>query len=65
MNKPLYCGTTHCSCIDCVMEDDDYEDCSWCGGCGEGNYDGAACGKCHGTGIEPSEPELDECYDID
>lgn len=48
-----------------IHEDDDYEDeneaeehehddtCTWCGGCGEGDYDGAACRKCHGTGIEP------------
>ena len=67
MNKPQNCGTSHCSCIECVMEDedDDYEACSWCGGCGEGMYDGAACRKCHGTGVEPQEPEMDQCYDID
>ena len=46
-------------------DDDDYEDCTWCNGCGEGDYDGAACRKCHGTGIEPQEPEMDQCYDID
>jgi DnaJ-class molecular chaperone len=46
-------------------DDDDYEACSWCGGCGEGMYDGAACQKCHGTGIEPQEPETGLCYDID
>lgn len=36
-----------------VIDDDEYEDCSWCNGCGEGDYDGAACRKCHGTGVEP------------
>lgn len=42
-----------------IDEDDNYEEhehddtCTWCGGCGEGDYDGAACRKCHGTGIEP------------
>jgi hypothetical protein len=33
---------------------EEYDDtCTWCGGCGEGDYDGAACRKCHGTGVEP------------
>ena len=41
-------------------QDDDYEDCSWCGGCGEGDYDGAACRKCHGTGVEPVEKTDDD-----
>jgi len=36
-------------------DDDEEQDCSWCGGCGEGDYDGASCRKCHGTGIEPHE----------
>lgn len=40
-------------------EDDEPEDCSWCRGCGEGDYDGAACRKCHGTGVEPVEKESD------
>ena len=40
-------------------EDDDYESCSWCGGCGEGMYDGAACRKCKGSGVEPVEKEQD------
>ena len=48
-----------------MNEDDDYEDCSWCRGCGEGDYDGAVCQNCHGTGIEPQEPEVGLCYDID
>jgi len=65
MNKPQNCGTSHCSCIECVMEDDEEEACSWCGGCGEGMYDGAACRKCHGTGVEPVEKDEDDCYDID
>lgn len=59
MNKPQNCGTSHCSCIECVMEDDE-EECSWCNGCGEGDYDGAACRKCHGTGVEPSDKEDDD-----
>jgi hypothetical protein len=28
-------------------------------------YDGAACRKCRGTGVELQEPEMDQCYDID
>lgn len=53
-----------CQCaIDAALEDDDeYEDCSWCHGCGEGDYDGAACRRCHGSGIEPSERDDDD-YD--
>jgi hypothetical protein len=36
--------------------DEEYDDtCTWCGGCGEGDYDGAACRRCHGTGVEPCE----------
>ena len=42
------------------IEDDEDDICSWCGGCGEGMYDGAACGKCKGTGVEPAERD-DEC----
>lgn len=42
------------------LEFDDEEECSWCNGCGEGDYDGAACRKCHGTGIEPSDKEDDD-----
>jgi hypothetical protein len=41
-------------------EDDEDPICSWCNGCGEGSYDGAACGKCKGTGVEPVERD-DEC----
>ena len=41
-------------------EDDDYEACSWCGGCGEGMYDGAACGRCKGSGVEPVEKRDDD-----
>ena len=47
------------------IEDDEEQECSWCRGCGEGDYDGSACRKCHGTGVEPQEPEMDQCYDID
>ena len=42
-----------------VEEDDEDDSCSWCGGCGEGMYDGAACKKCKGTGIEPVEKDDD------
>jgi len=42
-----------------MIDDDEYEDCSWCHGCGEGDYDGAACRKCHGTGVEPMEYDDD------
>lgn len=41
------------------MIDDEEEDCSWCHGCGEGDYDGAACRKCHGTGVEPMDDDYD------
>ena len=42
-------------------DDDEQHECSWCGGCGEGDYDGAACRKCHGTGIEPrNDNDYDE-----
>jgi DnaJ-class molecular chaperone len=40
-------------------EEDEDEICSWCNGCGEGMYDGAACGKCKGTGVEPVERDDD------
>jgi hypothetical protein len=52
-----------------IDEDEDYtdddiddgdEDCSWCGGCGEGDYDGASCRRCHGTGVEPREKDCDD-----
>jgi DnaJ-class molecular chaperone len=67
MNKPQNCGTTHCSCIKCVMEeepedieeDDEDEICSWCSGSGEGMYDGSTCNKCHGSGVEPREKDDD------
>jgi len=45
--------------------DDDYEDCSWCSGSGEGMWDGSTCRHCHGSGVEPVEKEVDDCYDID
>ena len=43
-----------------MIEDDEDDACSWCGGCGEGMYDGAACRKCHGTGVEPIETKDDD-----
>jgi hypothetical protein len=45
--------------------DDGDEDCSWCGGCGEGDYDGASCRRCHGTGVEPRERDCDDHDFID
>lgn len=44
------------------IDDSMDEDCSWCGGCGEGDYDGASCRRCHGTGIEPRERDCDDDY---
>ena len=44
------------------IDDTEYEECTWCGGCGEGDYDGAACRHCHGTGIEPSDKVGDDDY---
>ena len=44
-------------------QDDDYDEdleCSWCHGCGEGDYDGAACRRCHGTGVEPHDKDYDD-----
>ncbi len=44
------------------QEDQEYDDtCTWCGGCGEGDYDGASCRRCHGTGVEPSD-KVDDDY---
>ena len=42
-------------------EDDEPEDeiCSGCSGCGEGQYEGTSCYKCHGSGIEPVEKDDD------
>ena len=42
-------------------DDGEYDDtCTWCGGCGEGDYDGASCRHCHGTGVEPIEGTDDD-----
>jgi hypothetical protein len=41
-------------------EDDEEQECSWCHGCGEGDYDGASCRKCHGTGVEPRDDDYDD-----
>jgi hypothetical protein len=45
------------------IDDSMDEDCSWCGGCGEGDYDGASCRRCHGTGVEPNRER--DCDDSD
>jgi hypothetical protein len=41
------------------IEDEEPEDeiCSGCSGCGEGQYEGTSCYKCHGSGIEPVEKD--------
>lgn len=47
------------------IEEDDYDDddelCDWCNGTGEGQWDGASCSKCHGTGLMPRD-EVDDDY---
>ena len=59
-----------------MIDDEEYErsedfeeddTCTWCGGCGEGDYDGASCRHCGGTGVEPydNSNDIGECYDID
>lgn len=46
------------------QDDEEYDDtCTWCGGCGEGDYDGASCRNCHGTGVEPKEGGCDDYYE--
>jgi len=42
------------------IDDSMDEDCSWCGGTGEGDYDGSSCRRCHGTGVEPREKGCDD-----
>jgi len=44
------------------IDDSMQEDCSLCGGCGEGSYDGASCRRCHGTGVEPRERGCDDDF---
>ena len=44
------------------IDDSMQEDCSLCGGCGEGKYDGASCRRCHGTGVEPRERDCDDDF---
>jgi hypothetical protein len=49
---------------DIEQDDEEYDDtCTWCGGCGEGDYDGASCRNCHGTGVEPKEGGCDDYYE--
>ena len=46
------------------QDDEEYDDtCTWCGGCGEGDHDGASCRNCHGTGVEPKEGGCDDYYE--
>ena len=48
-------------CEELDDEEEEYDDtCTWCVGTGEGDYDGAACRKCHGTGIEPRDNDYDD-----
>ena len=42
-------------------EDDEDQLCDWCNGTGEGQWDGASCSKCHGTGMMPRE-DVDDDY---
>lgn len=68
MNKPQNCGTSYCSCIECVMEDepeeeledDEDEICHRCNGSGEGMWDGSCCSHCRGRGVEPVEKGNDD-----
>jgi len=49
---------------DYTDDDSEYDDtCTWCGGCGEGDHDGASCRNCHGTGVEPKEGDCDDYYE--
>lgn len=66
--RPQNCGTSHCSCVECLFvdeppededEDDEDEICSGCSGSGEGMHDGSSCYKCHGSGVEPVEKDDD------
>ena len=43
-----------------IEDDDEEQECSWCHGCGEGDYDGASCRNCHGTGVEPRDDDYDD-----
>jgi len=47
-------------CFDIEEQDDEEQECSWCRGCGEGDYDGASCRRCHGSGIEPMDEDYDD-----
>ena len=57
-DKPMEDEQDYTDDIDDSMD----EDCSWCGGTGEGDYDGASCRRCHGTGVEPKEGDCDDDY---
>jgi hypothetical protein len=46
-----------------VETHDDYEDCSYCSGTGEGRYEGQSCSHCGGSGVEPAEQDDDD-FDI-
>lgn len=44
---------------------DDYEDCSFCSGTGEGRWEGTSCTHCKGTGVEPVSRDNDDYDDVD
>jgi len=44
-----------------VYDEDD--ECDYCRGTGEGQFDGTSCSHCHGTGVNPQEHD-DEDFDI-
>jgi DnaJ-class molecular chaperone len=39
------------------FDEDEDQICSGCSGCGEGQYEGTSCYKCHGSGVEPVEKD--------
>jgi hypothetical protein len=41
----------------------DIPECTACAGTGEGQFDGAICGSCGGSGVQRSEPDPDD-FDI-
>lgn len=45
--------------------DDDYEDCSYCSGTGEGRWEGSTCTHCDGSGVEPVSQDDNDFEDPD
>ena len=44
---------------------DDYEDCRYCSGTGEGRWEGSSCTHCRGTGVEPVSQDDDDFEEPD